>query len=296
MEVVRRRRGRRKRKRLVCGDLTLNIKISSFLLKCRINPRRTERMKRATWQPSSRLIGQRQEKQKARKHVANLLRVRSSVDMSAPKSMANTKGKGAKKKQKMQERKKEIDKENNRLIRKILELDPGQRMHRYRMFNGDSGDRARSMRLASMVRRRKEKERINLQNREMLRRITTCQPTFTKKAWEVQEERREKLKFQIQQNSMNFTPRGTPSSRTPRLGGGKAKKNKNKKMKHKKNRRPKSANPITTTRMASSRSASASARKRPNSANSNSNSNSRSKSKSNLKLKDSFLGRDDWQS
>ena len=57
-------------------------------------------MKRTTWQPSSRLIGQRQREQQARKHVANLLRVRSSVDMSAPKSMTYAKGKNAKKKEK----------------------------------------------------------------------------------------------------------------------------------------------------------------------------------------------------
>ena len=142
-------------------------------------------MKRTTWQPSSRLIGQRQREQQARKHVANLLRVRSSVDMSAPKSMTYAKGKNAKKKQKEQERKKEIDKENNRLIRKILELDPGQRIRGIKVQRGLGNEGA--YRLASMVRRRKEKEKLNLQNREMLHRIHR-QPTFTKKAWEAQEQ------------------------------------------------------------------------------------------------------------
>jgi hypothetical protein len=92
------------------------------------------------------------------------------------------------------------------------------------MFNGDeSGERQQRMQLASMARRRKAKERINKENREMLQRIVNVKATFTRQAWKSEEKRRKKLKQNLRQNSMNrqgnsprYTPRVTPRI-TPRV-------------------------------------------------------------------------------
>lgn len=181
-------------------------------------------MKRGGWVPSSRLVGERLERTQKMKHVSNLLKVKSSVDMREPSSLRYSKGKDAKKKQAAREQKAQIDKENQRLIRKILELDPTQRMRRYKMFNSDAGGRARSMAAASLTRERKRKEKIARENRDLLYRITKAQPSLSMKRMKAEEARRLKLKAQIRQNSMNrkgeeltprYSPRYTPRSARP---------------------------------------------------------------------------------
>ena len=100
-------------------------------------------MKRQCWQPSSRLIRERLLKKQQQKHVDKLLKVRSSIDMRAPNAIAIQARKtktGDAKKQKMEAEKKErIKKENDRLIRKLLDLDPQQRMRRYRVSTTPTG-------------------------------------------------------------------------------------------------------------------------------------------------------------
>ena len=69
------------------------------------------------------------------------------------------------------------------------------------MFNGDkSEERQQRMQIASMARRRKAKERINKENREMLQRIVNVKATFTRQAWKSEEKRRKKLKQNLRQN------------------------------------------------------------------------------------------------
>ena len=62
-------------------------------------------MKRGGWVPSSRLVGERLERTQQMKHVSNLLKVKSSVDMREPSSIRYSKGKDAKKKQAAREQK-----------------------------------------------------------------------------------------------------------------------------------------------------------------------------------------------
>ena len=69
------------------------------------------------------------------------------------------------------------------------------------------------MQLASTARRRKQTEKINSENRELLKRIVNVKATFTRQAWKSEEKRRNKLKQNLRENSMNRqgdSPRYTP--------------------------------------------------------------------------------------
>eukprot|EP00949_MAST-11_sp_MAST-11-sp1_P001964 g1964.t1 len=85
-------------------------------------------MKRATWQPSSRLIGERLEAQMQRVHVDKLLSITASIDNSRPKTMRRKHSQNKKRLQAKRERQRRIQEENNRMIHNILELDPKKRL------------------------------------------------------------------------------------------------------------------------------------------------------------------------
>ena len=231
-------------------------------------------MKRQCWQPSSRLIRERLEKKQQQKHVEKILKVTSSIDMRKPNCIAiqakKNKTGDAKKKRLEEEKKNMIKKENDRLIRKLLDLDPSTRMQRYRMFNSDvSGQRQQRMQIASIARRRKAAEKINKQNREMLRRIVNIKATFTRQAWKSEEKRRKKLKQNLRQNSMNRqgnSPRYTPRI-TPRV----VVKKKTVVKKKKKLIRPKTAPARSTRRVVRKKKSTGGLKKQSNSNNSNSN-------------------------
>ena len=223
-------------------------------------------MKRQCWQPSSRLIRERLEKKQQQKHVEKILKVTSSIDMRKPNCIAIQ----AKKNKTGDAKKNRIKKENDRLIRKLLDLDPSTRMQRYRMFNSDeSGQRQQRMQIASIARRRKAAEKINKQNREMLQRIVNIKATFTRQAWKSEEKRRKKLKQNLRQNSMNRqgnSPRYTPRI-TPRV----VVKKKTVVKKKKKLIRPKTAPARSTRRVVRKKKSTGGLKKQSNSNNSNSN-------------------------
>ena len=81
-------------------------------------------------------------------------------------------------------------------------------------FNGNESEhRHQRMQLASTARRRKQTEKINSENRELLKRIVNVKATFTRQAWKNEEKRRNKLKQNLRENSMNRqgdSPRYTP--------------------------------------------------------------------------------------
>ena len=85
-------------------------------------------MKRATWQPSSRLIGERQEEKMQRMHVDKLLSITASIDNSRPKTMRRKRSQNKKRLQAQRDRQRRIQEENNRMIHNILELDPKKRL------------------------------------------------------------------------------------------------------------------------------------------------------------------------
>ena len=85
-------------------------------------------------------------------------------------------------------------------------------------FNGNESEhRHQRMQLASTARRRKQTEKINSENRELLKRIVNVKATFTRQAWKNEEKRRNKLKQNLRENSMNRQgrlPRYTPRIKT----------------------------------------------------------------------------------
>ena len=89
------------------------------------------------------------------------------------------------------EQNEKISKENNILIRKILELDSKQRLDRYRTFHRLPSEYAAVPRTLNGAARRKSLNAITKQNHAILRRIIQAQPTFDRdKLVEAERERR----------------------------------------------------------------------------------------------------------
>ena len=95
------------------------------------------------------------------------------------------------------ERQEQVARENNILIRKILELDCQPRMERYRTFHRLPTEFAGVPRTLNGLARRRALEAITRENKDVLARIIQAPPTFDRYRWGDDERERRVLSSRI---------------------------------------------------------------------------------------------------
>mmetsp|Transcript_19195 Transcript_19195/g.57645 ORF Transcript_19195/g.57645 Transcript_19195/m.57645 type:complete len:223 (-) Transcript_19195:198-866(-) len=176
------------------------------------------------WNQAScnRLVAERMETNRHDKHLRALEGTRGMVDTKAPKEHVHLKSKP--KTRKLQEdRAAEIQLENRILLQKMLNIDtkPSQ-------VSSDTSNRERVQpRSLHGEAKRRELDRITLENRGLLHRLQTAKASIDPRGWEDEEVDRQALKFRLSQNScrgrvsnLRMPDKSNLSSdRLPRIGG-----------------------------------------------------------------------------
>ena len=148
---------------------------------------------------SNRACAERITLRRDRLHKEKLRSVKSSIDNSAPKTLRG-KGKNTQRRRrrrnpnettKKKERNNRIQRENDILIRRILDVDKKHQKLRKSEFYLDS----KHMKLRSLNRRtRNEKlRRVTRDNEKILDRILNVRPQFDRTKWKLEEKQRQKI-------------------------------------------------------------------------------------------------------
>ena len=145
---------------------------------------------------SNRACAERITLRRDRLHKEKLRSVKSSIDNSAPKTL---RGKSQRRRRrtnpskmtKKKERNNRIQRENDILIRRILDVDKKHQKLRKSEFYLDS----KHMKLRSLNRRtRNEKlRRVTRDNEKILDRILNVRPQFDRTKWKLEEKQRQKI-------------------------------------------------------------------------------------------------------
>ena len=135
------------------------------------------------------------------RHVFRLANVRASIDMRPPKAL-KYKRKNTKRIYMEKERQNQIQRENNRMLRNLLEVDPSRREERRKRFsrNGAPGASQMSLNLAT---RQRNLRRITEENKKLLQRIINCEPTFDRHSFKQREKEHKALMRRMAENSGN---------------------------------------------------------------------------------------------
>jgi len=176
-------------------------------------------------QTCNRLVNERLESRRHRKHIDALDYVEAATDHSAPMEHSHLKDKS--KARRMQEdRDAEIQLENRILLQKMLNIDTKPSQFSAENFSARSAPTRPSSTLHG-VKHRRELDRITNENQNLLHRLQHCKPSIDVQRWEDDEMDRQALKYRLSQNACRA--RGLklpmPSARnmahtdyTPRLG------------------------------------------------------------------------------
>lgn len=145
---------------------------------------------------SNHACSSRVAERRDRLHREKLRSVRSSIDFSAPKSMRliskkTRKSRNAKKARLEKQRAERIQRENNILIRRILDVDNKHERLRKKEFYLD---RAHT-KLTSLNRRTRShaSREMSRQNNAILERILNVRPQFSQASWRAQEKERQRI-------------------------------------------------------------------------------------------------------
>jgi len=163
-------------------------------------------------------------KKRQKRHKLALRKVRASIDMKAPLSARGKKtssGRNGKRRQIENERRIRIQRENNMLIRKILDFDAtNARVRETEFYRSVPRGVPRSL---NSKRRSKKLQKITKENKKMLDRIIHARPTFSKSSWKSDEKKRKKLMRNMAANS-RFRSRPSSAGRRRRGKGRRSKK------------------------------------------------------------------------
>ena len=145
---------------------------------------------------SNRACADRITLRRDRLHKEKLRSVKSSIDNAAPKTLKKGRKQRMRRRnlnetKKKKERNDRIQRENNILIRRILDVDKKHQKLRKSEFYLDS----KHMRLRSLNRRtRNEKlRRVTKDNEKILDRILNVRPQFDRTKWKSEEKQRQKI-------------------------------------------------------------------------------------------------------
>jgi len=144
---------------------------------------------------SNRACAERITLRRDRLHKQKLRNVKSSIDNSAPKTLSRRRG-GRKKKNpavetKRKEKNSRIQRENDILIRRILDVDKKHQKLRKSEFYLDS----KHLKLRSLNRRTRNQKlrRVTKDNEKILDRILNVRPAFDRTKWKMAEKERQKI-------------------------------------------------------------------------------------------------------
>ena len=134
------------------------------------------------------------------------------------------------------ERQQKIQRDNNRMLRNLLEVDPSRRAERKKRFSRSEASQNAAGSL-NLINRQKQLQKITEENKKLLSRIINCAPTFDRHQFKQREANHKRLLRRMAENSGNrqrpVSARGSNPDRfimeEMRAGG------------EKKSRRPKSA-------------------------------------------------------
>jgi hypothetical protein len=100
------------------------------------------------------------------------------------------------------ERQQKIQRENNRMLRNLLEIDPSRRADRKKRFSRSEASKNAAGSL-NKTNRSKELDRISLENKKLLSRIINCAPTFDRHQFKQREKDHKRLLRRMAENSGN---------------------------------------------------------------------------------------------
>ena len=196
-------------------------------------------MKKQPWQPACRAVQERRRAQQDARHVNRLANVRPSIDMRPPKALKYKK-KNTKRLYMEKERQNQIQRENNRMLRNLLEVDPSRREERRKRFSRQDPASGVNFSL-NLATRQRNLQRITEENKKLLQRIINCEPTFDRHSFKQRERNHKGLLRRMAENSGN---RARPQSARGRPRQPYSEMGLNKKTKKKRGRRrPNSAAP-----------------------------------------------------
>ena len=104
--------------------------------------------------------------------------------------------------QPQKERQQQIQRDNNRMLRNLLEVDPSRRAERKKRFSRSEASKSTSGSL-NKTNRSKELDRISEENKKLLSRIINCAPTFDRHQFKQREKNHKKLLRRMAENSGN---------------------------------------------------------------------------------------------
>jgi hypothetical protein len=99
------------------------------------------------------------------------------------------------------ERQQQIQRENNRMLRNLLEVDPSRRAERKKRFSRSEASKAVTS--LNKTNRSKELDRISEENKKLLSRIINCAPTFDRHQFKQREKDHKRLLRRMAENSGN---------------------------------------------------------------------------------------------
>jgi hypothetical protein len=98
------------------------------------------------------------------------------------------------------ERQQKIQRENNRMLRNLLEVDPSRRAERKQRFSRSKASENATGTL-NLVNRQKQLQKITEENKKLLDRIINCAPTFDRHQFKQREKDHKRLLRRMAENS-----------------------------------------------------------------------------------------------
>jgi len=145
----------------------------------------------------NRLVNERNESRRHRKHIDALECCKAATDHSAPMECSHLKN-NANRKGKQEERAAEIQLENRILLQKMLDIDTKPSEFSVENFSARSSLPNRTL---HGEKHRRELDRITYANQRLLMRLQNAKPSIDVHAWEQEEMDRQALKYRMSQNS-----------------------------------------------------------------------------------------------